>query len=36
MLFVSPEAAEGPPASKDDTEEAMEVQESEAPTNTDG
>ncbi|XP_020619493.1 histone deacetylase 1-like [Orbicella faveolata] len=33
----SPEVAEGPPASKDgNTEEAMEVEESEAPANTDG
>lgn len=37
LLITSPEAAEGPPASKDgDTEEAMEVEESEAPTNTEG
>ena len=37
MLIDSPEAAEGSPAAgKGDPEEAMEVQESEAPTNTDG
>lgn len=37
LLIRSPEVAEGLPASKDgNTEEAMEVEESEAPANTDG
>jgi len=39
-LFVyclfSPEAAEVPPSGKADKEEAMEVEESEAPANTEG
>lgn len=34
--MFSPEAAEGSSAGKEDTEEAMEVQESDAPANTDG
>ena len=36
LLLFSPEAAEGSPSVKADKEEAMEVEESETPTNTDG
>lgn len=34
--MCSPEAAESATTGKEDTEEAMEVQESDAPPNTDG
>lgn len=36
VLIRSPEAAESATTGKEDAEEAMEVQESDAPPNTDG
>ena len=36
VLICSPEAAESATTGKEDAEEAMEVQESDAPPNTDG